>query len=226
MVIVKIVVIHGQHHKGSTWHITKLLLDRLSSTAEDIKEFYTNDIPHCTGCFTCIIKDEHLCPHRNIVGPIIEAIENADVILIESPTYCLSMSGQLKTFFDHMAYRWLIHRPHPSMKNKIAVAISTTAGAGASKVTKDIKRQMFWLCVGKTYRLDFRVLATNWDEVKPDLKEKINKSVTKTSKKIINSYNSVHPSILSKIMFQVMRSIQKNPWLDVDGEYWIKNNWV
>ena len=125
-----------------------------------------------------------------------------------------------------MAYRWLIHRPHPSMKNKIAVAISTTAGAGASKVTKDIKRQMFWLCVGKTYRLDFRVLATNWDEVKPDLKEKINKSVTKTSKKIINSYNSVHPSILSKIMFQVMRSIQKNPWLDVDGEYWINNNWV
>ena len=80
--------------------------------------------------------------------------------------------------------------------------------------------------MGKTYRLDFRVLATNWDEVKPDVKEKSNKSVTKTAKKSINSYNSVHPSILSKIMFQVMRSIQKNPWRDVDGEYWIKNNWV
>jgi len=49
----------------------------------------------------------------------------------------MEMSGQLKTFFDHMAYRWISHRPHPSMKNKIGVAISTTAGAGAKGPQKN-----------------------------------------------------------------------------------------
>ncbi|HEY8391580.1 MAG TPA: NAD(P)H-dependent oxidoreductase, partial [Capillibacterium sp.] len=46
----------------------------------------------------------------------------------------LGMTGQLKTFLDHMGYRWLPHRPHPQMFRKIGLAVSTAAGAGAKKV--------------------------------------------------------------------------------------------
>ena len=96
------------------------------------------------GCFSCVIKDEELCPQRSVVDPIIMAIEQSDIIITESPNYCMEMSGQLKTFFDHMAYRWISHRPHPSMKNKIGVAISTTAGVGAKGTAKKIPHGI-WL---------------------------------------------------------------------------------
>ena len=51
-----------------------------------------------------------------------------------TPPTVPSMTGQLKTFLDHMGYRWLPHRPHPQMFRKIGLAVSTAAGAGAKKV--------------------------------------------------------------------------------------------
>lgn len=56
---------------------------------------------------------------------------------MDTPNYCMGMTGQLKTFFDHMAYRWLSHSPLGAMQNKIAIAVSTTAGAGAGVATQE-----------------------------------------------------------------------------------------
>lgn len=55
------------------------------------------------------------------------------------------MTGQLKTFLDHLGYIWLSHRPNGKMFNKVGIVISTASGAGASKVTKTLEQQMFWL---------------------------------------------------------------------------------
>ena len=106
----KIVVLHGQSPRGSTWNVTQMLLDELRGQADTVFEFCANDAKPCAGCFACITKDEALCPHRAVLGPVIEAIEQADVVIAESPNYCMGMSGQLKTVFDHMAYRWMSHR--------------------------------------------------------------------------------------------------------------------
>ena len=63
----------------------------------------------------------------------------------------MGMTGQLKTFLDHMGYRWLSHRPHPQMFRKIGLAVSTAAGAGAKRVTKDLRRRyFFWGTPGVT----------------------------------------------------------------------------
>ena len=169
----EIVVIHGQNHKGNTYHLTKLLTDNFSEKVDSIKEFYTNDIPPCAGCFACVIKGEEFCPHCSIIAPIALAIEKSDVIIINSPNYCMEMSGQLKTFFDHMAYRWISHRPHPSMENKIGVAITTTAGTGARGTAKSIARQMLYWNVAKTYCLPAAVSAMNWDSVKAEKKRSL-----------------------------------------------------
>ena len=224
----EIVVLHGQSHKGSTWHVTKLLLDELNPKIDSIVEFQTNDIKPCLGCFTCIIKDEALCPHRAVIGQIIEAIEQADIIIAESPNYCMGMSGQLKVLFDHMGYRWMSHRPHPAMKQKIGIAVSTTAGMGAGKVTKDIVRQMFWWGVAKTYHLPFTVAAMGWDDVKEDRKTKLRKKVKKLSQKIIKRLNKVKPGIRSRFIFNMMRTMQrgKNSWNPVDRKHWEECGWI
>jgi len=223
----EIVVIHGQEHKGSTYHLTKLLMDNLSEKADNIKEFYTNDIPPCVGCFLCITKGEEFCPHCSVIAPMAVAIEESDTIIINSPNYCMEMSGQLKTFFDHMAYRWISHRPHPSMKNKIGVAITTTAGAGARGTAKSIARQMLYWNVAKTYCLPFTVAAMDWDSVKTERKSKLAQKSKRIAKKVKKTITKVKPGIKSRFMFNIMRSMQKNStWNQVDRKHWENNGWI
>lgn len=71
----KIAVLHGQKHHGSTWNTTRLLLDSLIAAEDECIEFFANDIPDCVGCFTCIMNDEEKYPHRSVTKPVIQAIE-------------------------------------------------------------------------------------------------------------------------------------------------------
>jgi len=223
----KIVVLHGQNHMGSTYRITKLLLNELAKKTDSVLEFQMNNVKPCVGCFSCFIKDETLCPQYSVVGPIIQAIEQADIIIVESPTYCLEMTGQLKTFFDHMAYRWITHRPHASMKNKIGVAISTTAGIGAKGTAKSIARQMYYWGIAKTYRISFTVSSMSWNEIKAEKKSTIEKAIQKNSKKIMRKIRKVKPGIKSRLMFNMMKSAQKgNQWNPVDRKHWEENGWL
>ncbi|MFT4146520.1 MAG: NAD(P)H-dependent oxidoreductase [Mobilitalea sp.] len=223
----KIAVIHGQQHKGSTYHITQMLLDKLNYTQGDLEEFYVNNINDCVGCFQCFMKGENSCPHRSQIEDVINAIEEADLIVIDSPTYVFSVSGQLKTFFDHMGYRWISHRPHPSMKHKIGVAISTTAGTGAKKTAKMIASQMFWWSVGKTYQLPITVAAMSWEEVSSARKKKAEKKISQLAKSIHKKIGHVKPGFKSKFMFFIMKQMHKgmdyNPF---EVSYWKEQGWI
>ena len=54
----KIVIINGQNHKGSTYHIGKILADAITSDKQIEKFFLSCDLNHfCVGCYTCI-KDK------------------------------------------------------------------------------------------------------------------------------------------------------------------------
>lgn len=225
----KVAVVHGQTHKGSTYHLTHMLLDKLNLGAGEIEieEFYVNGIGDCTGCCGCILKDEKICPHRGQTEKIITAIEKVDVIIIDSPTYVLSMSGQLKTFFDHMGYRWMTHRPHQSMKGKIGVAISTTAGAGARNTTKQIKTQMLWWYVGKIYQIPLTTSAMSWEQISGKRKEKAEKITTKTAKAILKQYKHVKPGLKAGFIFFMMKKMHKGmSYNPVDKNYWEENGWI
>lgn len=74
----KIAIIHGQSHKGSTYHIARMLAEKLNG---EITEFFLpKDFnSYCVGCTNCFVKSEALCPHYEQLKPITEAIDNADV---------------------------------------------------------------------------------------------------------------------------------------------------
>ncbi len=58
----KTVVIYGQNHKGSTYHIARQLAEKIG---EDIIEFFLpRDFGEfCVGCTNCFIISETRCPH-------------------------------------------------------------------------------------------------------------------------------------------------------------------
>lgn len=59
--MLKIIVIHGQSHKGSTYHMTKQIIDKISDTDITINEYFMpNDTPdYCIGCYKCFNESEN-----------------------------------------------------------------------------------------------------------------------------------------------------------------------
>lgn len=221
----KIVIIHGQSHKGSTYHIAKELSKRLEG---ETKEFF---LPRdfgsfCTGCTNCFLKSETLCPHYETLKPVTEAMDDADVIILASPVYVYHVTGAMKAFLDHYGYRWMVHRPEEKMFHKQAVCISTAAGAGMKSTNKDMADSMFFWGVAKTYQYGVRVMAVSWDEVSSKLKNRIDKKTAALAGKIQKNHGTVKPSLKTRIFFQIMRLVNRHGWNEADAEYWKAKGWT
>ena len=207
----KIVMIHGQNHKGSTYHIGRMLAEQLA-LQEDITEFFLpGDLNHhCLGCYTCL-EDETKCPFYDEKKVIADAMEKADLLIFTTPNYCMAPSAPMKAFIDLFFQYWISHRPRKSMFSKKAVVLSTTAGIGAGAAIKPIKRTLaYWgIPYVKTYGL--AVQATKWSEVNEDTKNKIRKDMTVLAKRV-KSARIGKPSLYIRLLFDMMASIRKkNP---------------
>jgi len=225
----KVTLIHGQSHKGSSYNISRQILGKLPAEGMELAEFFLpKDGPgYCAGCYRCFKEGENSCPDSGKVQAIAKSMEASDIIIIDSPNYCMGMTGQLKTLFDHLAYMWLSHRPRKEMFSKVGIAVSTTAGAGAKNVTKDIARQLFWLGVPKVYKYSRRVGAMSWDTVSDKIKGEIEKETSSIAAKAGAAAGNARPGLRLKIMFRIMKMNQKsNQWNITDRSHWKENGWL
>lgn len=225
----KIVVIYGTEHRGSTYNISRLFLKKLRSKTEEIIEFFLpKDMPHfCVGCGNCFTISEKSCPHYSKINPIKEAMEKADLIIFTSPVYVFHVSGQMKTLLDHFGFQWMVHRPNKTMFSKMALVISTAAGAGMKSTNKDIKDSLSFWGVARIFTYGKAVAAINWEDVSEKKKIKINRNVEKISAKILRRSNNTKPSLKVKVLFYAMRLAQKKFTINpVDKEYWESQGWL
>lgn len=220
-----ITIIHGQSHKGSTYHIARMLAEKLEG---DITEFFLpKDFgSFCVGCTSCFAKSETLCPHYEKLRPITEALDRADVIILASPVYVFHVTGAMKAFLDHYGYRWMVHRPEEKMFRKQAVCISTAAGAGMKSTNKDMADSMFFWGIAKTYRYGTAVAEVSWDRVSTRKKARIDKKTTALARKIKKRGGQVKPSVKTKVFFNMMRLAMEKGWNEVDAAYWREKGWT
>lgn len=221
----KILIIHGQSHKGSTYYIAHLLADKLNGEVNEIflpKDFYE----FCCGCTNCFINGEHKCPHFKKLSPITEAIDNSDVIILASPVYVFHATGAMKALLDHYGYRWMPHRPEESMFKKQGVCISTAASTGFKSTNKDMYDSLLFWGIGKIYKFGTDVAATSWEQVSEKKKRYIEKKVSSISKKILSRRNKIYPGIKVRALFYVMRIFQKRGLNPVDTQYWKEKGWL
>lgn len=139
----KIALIHGQSHKGTTYHLARLLAEKLGG---EISEFFLpRDFGEfCVGCCRCFLDSEQQCPHYERLSPITRAIDEAELVILASPVYVYHATGAMKAFLDHYGWRWLVHRPEEAMFSKQAVCISTAAGAGMRSTNRDMAHSTFF----------------------------------------------------------------------------------
>ncbi len=223
----KIVMINGQNHKGSTYNIGRLLAKKIGSDKDIVEFFLPKDLNHfCLGCYTCI-EDDTKCPFYEEKNRIMKEVEEADILIFTTPTYCLRASAPMKNFIDLTFNYWMSHRPRKCMFNKKAVVISTAAGSGAKKAVKDVSDALFYWGIPCIIEYGICIQAMNWDGVSEKKKQKIEKDTTRIAQRL-SGKKHVKAGIKTKAMFSLMRMMQKAGLGagEADRSYWEKNGWL
>ncbi|SFQ49482.1 NADPH-dependent FMN reductase [Lachnospiraceae bacterium XBB1006] len=221
----KIAMIHGQNHVGSTCRIGRLLAEKIGG---EVTEFFLpRDFGEfCVGCATCFMKDETKCPHHEKLLPFIKAMDEADVIILTSPVYVYHATGSMKTFLDHFGYRWMVHRPRACMFTKQAVCISTAAGAGMKSTNKDMADSLFFWGIPRIYKLGMAVAAIRFDQITEKKRATIEKKTTVLASKIRRNHGRVKPGVKTKAFFSIMRFLHKKEINPADRVYWEAQGWL
>lgn len=223
----KVALINGTNHKGSTYHIGRMLAEKLTNSESITEVFLPKDMPSfCLGCAKCIMDDEKSCPHYSHIAPITELIDSSDVLIFTSPVYVFHATGAMKALLDHYAYRWMSHRPEERMFSRQGVCISTAAGAGMKSAIKDMRDSLSYWGVAKIYSYGIGVQAISWDMVAEKKKAKIEKKTTELAKTILRRDGKVHPPLKTKAFFNIMRMMNNKPWNPADGDYWKAKGWM
>lgn len=221
----KITLIHGQNHMGSTYHIGKLLAEQFENS--DIQEFFLpKDLDHfCLGCYKCIENDE-MCPFYAEKKRIMQEVESSDLLIFTTPTYCMRASAPMKAFIDLTFTYWMPHKPRACMFSKKAVVITTAAGTGVKSAMKDVTNTLFYWGVPYIKEYGIAVQAMSWDQVSDQKKAKINADIIKLAKTI--QKKNVHVGIKTKFMFGIMRMMQIKDWGsgESEKEYWKEQGWL
>ena len=222
----KIVMLNGQNHKGSSYHIGRQIIDKTSGENEVTEFFFPKDLNHfCLGCYKCI-EDDSACPYYSEKKIILEAINDADLLVITTPTYCMHVSAPLKSFIDMTFDYWMVHRPKKCMFRKRAVVISTSAGSGTKSAIKDVCDALLYLGVPSVMKYGIAVQAMNWESISEKKKNKIDRDTTKIATKL-STDKKPSVGLKTKLLFHMMGMMQKNGWgsSPIEKEYWEKEGW-
>lgn len=222
----KIVMIHGQNHKGSSYHIGRMLAEQFPES-KIIEFFMPKDLEHfCVGCYACI-KDEKKCPFYVEKKRIMDEVERADLLIFTTPTYCMRASAPMKAFIDLTFTYWMPHKPRKSMFLKKAVVISTAAGNGMKSATKDIQNTLFYWGVPYVKEYSIAVQAMGWEQVSEKKKNRIKQDIEKLANKILKK-EVPHVGIKTRFIFGIMRMMQNKGMgsSTEEKEYWETNGWL
>lgn len=227
----KIVLIHGQSHEGSTCMIARQLAQKIIKRTQDKSDLQEFFLPRdfnepCRGCFTCFQKDLKNCPHFKQLQPIANAILQADLLIFESPVYVYHATGQMMSLLDHFGTWWVVHRPRAEMTKKQAVVISTAAGGGMKSTCKDMADSLEMWGIRKVYRLGVGVQAAKPKEIPAKIIRRIEHKTDSLAGKLIANAGRRGMNARAKKWFYIIRFAHKHfgP-MEPDYGYWNKKGW-
>lgn len=229
-----ITVINGTEKRGVTYRLKEMFLKEFKEKA-DITEYYLpKDCPgFCTGCVSCMLKGENLCKDAEYIGRIEKSLLKADLIVMTSPVYVFHTTGAMKVFLDHLAYRWMPHRPAPQMFGKRAVIITQCLGSGAKSAAKDMKHSLSWWGISQIGIFTGALMNdTVWEKLSGKKQAELTGKIQKLSRKFahIDYAKPAHTNLITKFKFffcrMLQNSLHKSDPEYLDGKYWAKQGWL
>ena len=114
----KIVGINGSPRRN--WNTATLVRDALDGASEagaeiEMFDLYEFDFKGCTSCFACkrIGLEDHRCAMRDGLTPVLEAVREADAVVIGSPIYFNGLSATTDAFHDILQFNYVSYGNGP-----------------------------------------------------------------------------------------------------------------
>lgn len=170
----KIIVLNGSPRKnGNTSALVKAFRDGAESAGHSVTEFWLGGmkINGCRGCCAGGKNPESPCVQKDDMEQIYPAYKEADVVVLASPLYYWTISGQLKCAFDRL---FAVAECDPGYTNprKESALLMAAEGNGFEETVYWYDRLMGhigWKDCGKV--LCGGVMAVGDIEGKPELEE-------------------------------------------------------
>ena len=170
----KIIVLNGSPRKnGNTSALVKAFREGAESGGHSVTEFWLEGmkINGCRGCCAGGKNPESPCVQKDDMEQIYPAYKEADVVVLASPLYYWTISGQLKCAFDRL---FAVAECDPSYTNprKESALLMAAEGNGFEETVYWYDRLMGhigWKDCGKV--LCGGVMAVGDIESKPELEE-------------------------------------------------------
>lgn len=170
----KIIVLNGSPRKnGNTSALVKAFREGAESAGHSVTEFWLEGmkINGCRGCCAGGKNPESPCVQKDDMEQIYPAYKEADVVVLASPLYYWTISGQLKCAFDRL---FAVAECDPSYTNprKDSALLMAAEGNGFEETVYWYDRLMGhigWKDCGKV--LCGGVMAVGDIEGKPELEE-------------------------------------------------------
>ena len=176
----------------TTWNTATLLEHALRGCATEgadtrLVNLYEHDYQGCKSCFACKRiggKSYGRCNVRDELTPILDRAADADVLLLGSPFYFHTESGEMRSFMERLLFPYLTYTPeHASIfprqiRTALMYTMNVTEGMLAAfhqessvAASRDIMRRIFGSCdvllAFDTYQFDdySKYVSTAFDPV-------------------------------------------------------------
>lgn len=157
-----VIAINGSPRK--TWN-TAMLLEHAIKGAEsagaktEIVHLYDLDYKGCTSCFACKLKGGKSygrCAMNDGLTPVLERIRNADTLILGSPVYLGTATGEMRSFLERLVFPYLVYdREHSSLfPKKIPTAFIYTLGADEGRAKEmgfDVPIRLTEMLLGRMF---------------------------------------------------------------------------
>jgi multimeric flavodoxin WrbA len=116
----KVLAFNGSPRKK--WNTATLLQNALDGAASqgaetELVHLYDLTYTGCTSCFACKLKGGKSygkCAVKDELTPVLEKIPDADAIILGSPIYFGTVSGEMRSFMERLLFPYLLYSNPPS----------------------------------------------------------------------------------------------------------------
>lgn len=138
----KVIAINGSPRKK--WNTAILLNKTLEGAASkgaetELIHLYDLNYKGCISCFACKLKDGKSygkCAVNDDLSPVFRKVEEADAIILGSPIYLGTATGEMRSFMERLIFQYLVYDESYStlFNRKITTGLIYTMGATESQM--------------------------------------------------------------------------------------------
>ena len=168
----KVLAINGSPRKQ--WNTATLLnkaLEGASSKGADTEliNLYDLNFVGCTSCFSCKLKNGKSyghCGFKDEISPVLERIENVDVLILGSPIYLGTVTGVMRSFLERLIFPYLVYDTDRTslFPKKLPVGFIYTMGANENFIKAlsiDKHVELNEMILGRIFGLSESLLVTD-----------------------------------------------------------------